>query len=559
MLFKNKDKSNNLIALDINKENMSIMQLDGVKVKSFNTIKTPMNVFTGTKISKTDLLQHAIKSLIEGVSFSGKKVSLSIPEENVLKHTIKIDKNLDDREIYNHISENASKIADNINIDEYNFDYHKIESSIKPENKDDKTVEINIFFIKKEEINIYADALSILDLELAFIDLDYLCLERLIRKDDTYSAFKNDIIGYFHVNKHNTKVLFFKDGRRIFEYTSEDYNFKAITETEGEKNGAKASETGGIDLELDVDIEEDEKNEDSKELSLAGYSFIDFISSNTILIDTEDKDFKIFCSVDESELDFDYSDLNSHMENVEVFQSEPFKDLKLPKKEKGIGFENISSKLSVFRGLTISKEVGDVDINLHDWRGELIKDKTKKFQTILGGVALLAGLAIVTQHLIISTKIKNQQARNSEIQKVIDIDIAKEKEINALEIEKDIITKKIETINELQVQRPNIVKLFTSVVLSTPQEVNLIQFNRNKDGIIELKGKSTEEKKIFDMIKYLESSEGFYDVKISQVTNTDANKKKTDDDVINPYYKPEYDFTLQMKEALAIKNTKEEK
>ena len=37
----------------------------------------------------------------------------------------------------------------------------------------------------------------------------------------------------------------------------------------------------------------------------------------------------------------------------------------------------------------------------------------------------------------------------------------------------EIIVRKIETINALQVQRPQIVHLFTSVVTSTPKEINI--------------------------------------------------------------------------------------
>lgn len=545
MLLNTGKKSGSIISLDINKEYMTIAQAEGKSLKAFNSIKTPVGIFNGTKISNSELLQHGLKNLLEGVSLTGKKVAISIPEENILKHTLTVPADFDDRETHNFIEKSAPKFGDNINPDDYNFDYYKVSDL------EDNKIEINVFLIKKEELKIYQDALTILDLELSYVDIDYLCLERLIKHDPDYSQHINDTIGYFHVGKENTKVLFFKNGKRIFEYISEDYNFKSITETEEESKGAKTNATGGIDLDIEVEeiIDEEPKNE---ELSKAGKSFIDFINSNIILIDTEDDNFKIFCSVDESELDFKYSDLDASLTNMNVFQSKPMENYTLPKKANKEVFDSVSSRLSVLRGLLTPKDKEDVDVNLHDWRGDILGDKTKKFQTILGGVALVAGLVIFIQHLLISTKIKNQQARNSEIQKIINIDIEKEKDIEDLKIQKATITSKIETINALQVQRPNIVKYFTSVVNSVPQEVYLVKFNRDKTGIIELQGKSTEEKKIFEMIKRLEESEGFYDVKISQVTNSDKNKSKSDKDVINPYYRPEYDFILNMKEELAI-------
>lgn len=547
-MFLNKNnKSNSIIALDINKVNISVAQGEGKNLKAFNSIKTPVGIYNGNKVVNSELLQHGLKSLLEGISLSGKKVAISIPEENILKQTITVDANFDDREIHGFIEKNAPKFVNNINPEEYNFDYYKVADF------DDDKIEINVFFIKKEELKIYQDALTILDLELSYVDIDYICLERLIKHVPDYSKYMQDTLGYFHVGKENTKVLFFKNGKKIFEYISEEYNYKSITEKEEDNKGAKASATGGIDLDIDVSEDLEEEENINEELSKAGKSFINFINSNIILIDTlEDDNFKIFCSVDEGELDFNYSDLDSSLTNINVFQSKPFEGFNLPKKANKEEFDAVSSKLSVLRGLLTPKDKDDTDVNLHNWRGDILEGKTKKFQTILGTVALIAGLVIFIQHLLISTKIKNQQARNSEIQKIINIDIEKEKDIEDLKIQKETITSKIETINALQVQRPNIVKYFTSVVNSTPKEVYLVKFNREKTGIIELQGKSTEEKKIFELIKRLEESEGFYDVKISQVTNSDKNKSKSDKDVINPYYRPEYDFILNMKEELAI-------
>jgi type IV pilus assembly protein PilN len=550
-MFSKKNKSSqNLITLDINKENTSIIQIDGKKVKSFNSMKTPIGVFSGAKITNADLLQHSIKSLVENTTLSGTDVSLSLSEDNISKHTLEVDADFDDREIINYIRSNTKKISDNINLDEFYLDYYK--SNVTKENN---KIEIILFLIKKVDVKIYEDSLKILGLDLVNIDLDYLCLERLLNKGSQYNFDNDTIVGYFQINKDNTKLTFFKDGKRIFEYTSEDYNYKSIIESPDDKNSATASESGGIDLDLDAKIEDDEEKNEG--LSGAALAFIEFIKYNIVLIDTEGKDcnFKIFTSVNDKFLDFNYSDLTSELDNTEVFTSQPFKNFEISDKIDTELLESLSSRLGVLRGTTIPKENNDISINLFDWRGNLTEGATKKFQTLLGGVAMLAGLAIFAQHFIISTKIKSQQERNNEIKKIVDSDIEKEALIAELKEEKEVIVKKIETINSLQVQRPQIVNLFTSVVKSTPKEVHITKFNRLNTGTIEINGKSTEEKKIFDMIKSLEDSRGFYNVKISQITNADSKTK--DKDAINPYYKPEYDFKLTMKETLLGKNNKE--
>ncbi len=112
-------------------------------------------------------------------------------------------------------------------------------------------------------------------------------------------------------------------------------------------------------------------------------------------------------------------------------------------------------------------------INLLPWREELRKEQTRQFATLLGLSALMTGAVILLVHFNIAGMIDHQKTRNGILQTEIDqLDIAL-KEIKDLEDTKAQLLSRMEVIQSLQRQRPQIVHLFDEIVRTVPEGIYL--------------------------------------------------------------------------------------
>ncbi|MGD8926790.1 MAG: PilN domain-containing protein [Thioalkalispiraceae bacterium] len=121
-------------------------------------------------------------------------------------------------------------------------------------------------------------------------------------------------------------------------------------------------------------------------------------------------------------------------------------------------------------------------INLLPWRQELRKEQQRQFLTILGLSAVLVILVVFAVYLQYSRMIGIQESRNAYLSKQIQ-EVEKEiKEIDELASKKDRLLARMEIIQQLQRNRPEIVRLFDELVRVMPEGVHLTslkQKNRN--------------------------------------------------------------------------------
>jgi type IV pilus assembly protein PilN len=118
-------------------------------------------------------------------------------------------------------------------------------------------------------------------------------------------------------------------------------------------------------------------------------------------------------------------------------------------------------------------------INLLPWREELRAEKTRQFVTMLGIFAFLTVAIIALVHLNIAGQIQHQQFRNGILTKEIAaLDLAL-KEIDGLEDQKQELLSRMEVIQSLQQQRPQIVHLFDEFVRTVPEGIYLTNIKQN--------------------------------------------------------------------------------
>jgi len=127
-------------------------------------------------------------------------------------------------------------------------------------------------------------------------------------------------------------------------------------------------------------------------------------------------------------------------------------------------------------------------INLLPWRQELRKEQQRQFFTVMGLSAALVAVGVFAVHLQYSRLIGKQEDRNAFLTEHIQKVEAEIKEIDALADKKDRLLARMEIIQKLQSNRPEMVRLFDELVRVLPEGVHLSalkQTNRSlkMDGI----------------------------------------------------------------------------
>jgi len=118
-------------------------------------------------------------------------------------------------------------------------------------------------------------------------------------------------------------------------------------------------------------------------------------------------------------------------------------------------------------------------INLLPWRELLRKEREREFITIAGGAAFLMCLVIVYVHFHMAGVIDNQNGRNAFLEKEIKKVESQIKEIDRLETEKSQLLARMNVIEELQGQRPQMVHLFDEVLKAVPDGVYLTSIKQS--------------------------------------------------------------------------------
>jgi type IV pilus assembly protein PilN len=112
-------------------------------------------------------------------------------------------------------------------------------------------------------------------------------------------------------------------------------------------------------------------------------------------------------------------------------------------------------------------------INLLPWRAELRKRRQREFLIGIAGAVGLAAVAALLGHLLVSSMIDAQQARNNLIKSEIALLDKQIEEIVALEEQKARMVSRMQVIEKLQKSRPEVVKLFDEMVGTLPEGVYL--------------------------------------------------------------------------------------
>lgn len=156
-------------------------------------------------------------------------------------------------------------------------------------------------------------------------------------------------------------------------------------------------------------------------------------------------------------------------------------------------------------------------VNLLPWREERRKLRQREFYALLGAAAGAAALLIVAGEVVLGRIQARQVERNEFIQGEIAVLDRKIAEIRELQAEKAALIARMEVIQELQVLRPQGVKLLDGLARTTPDGAMLTQITQQGTRI-SLSGVAQSNARVSTFMHNLDDSDRFAEPTLNVIT-----------------------------------------
>jgi type IV pilus assembly protein PilN len=144
-------------------------------------------------------------------------------------------------------------------------------------------------------------------------------------------------------------------------------------------------------------------------------------------------------------------------------------------------------------------------INLLPWREELRKQRNNDFYTVVGVAAGLMIAIVAIIHLQIQSEIDHQNRRNSFMEREIKVVDSKIEEIKDLEKKKQQLLSRMEIIERLQSNRPEVVHLFDELAHLVPDGLYLLSVTQ-KSRLLTIKGMAQSNARVSAFMRALDKS-----------------------------------------------------
>lgn len=161
------------------------------------------------------------------------------------------------------------------------------------------------------------------------------------------------------------------------------------------------------------------------------------------------------------------------------------------------------------------------NINLLPWREELREERKQEFLVGLGTTLAIAAAILFAGDRVVNTFINNQTAQNNYLREQIaslDSEIA---QIRELQRQKTELTERMTVIQELQGNRPVIVRLFDELVRTLPDGVYYDRITRVDDQI-SFQGVAESNNRVSALLRSLDDSDWFEAPNLEQISATSS-------------------------------------
>lgn len=159
-----------------------------------------------------------------------------------------------------------------------------------------------------------------------------------------------------------------------------------------------------------------------------------------------------------------------------------------------------------------------INVNLLPWRERLADERKQRFFVLCGvavGAALVLGFGanVITDQAIASQQVRNNILTTSI--SALDRQIAV---IDELKAQKALLISRLNIIQNLQLDRPETVKLFDELVRSVPDGVVLVDLQHNaEESRLRFSGLAESTDHVSDLMRRLDASHKFADPRMPKV------------------------------------------
>ena len=163
----------------------------------------------------------------------------------------------------------------------------------------------------------------------------------------------------------------------------------------------------------------------------------------------------------------------------------------------------------------------DIRINLLPWRDELREQKKQAFLNITVGVLALAGAIVFGVDRFYNIEIDNQTARNNFLTKEIGVLEERIAEINLLQQKRNELLSRMTVIQELQGNRPIIVRVFDELARQLAPRVFFTSLQMSAANL-SINGVAESNNRISNQLRNFSESEWFERPNVTAI-NADQN------------------------------------
>jgi len=164
-------------------------------------------------------------------------------------------------------------------------------------------------------------------------------------------------------------------------------------------------------------------------------------------------------------------------------------------------------------------------INLLPWREDLRKQKQQEFFALIGVFAVVAAVIVGMVHFYHVQLIEGQQSRNRFMEDRIAYLDKKIEEIKQLENEKQRLLDRMRAIEQLQGNRPLIVRFFDEVINSLPEGVSVLNIAQ-KGNKFTIQGEAQSNARVSSFMRNLDSSKWLSNPKLDIIQTTNKQGQR---------------------------------
>ena len=177
-------------------------------------------------------------------------------------------------------------------------------------------------------------------------------------------------------------------------------------------------------------------------------------------------------------------------------------------------------------------------INLLPWREEQRQEQTRQFATVTVLSMVLTGAIIFVVHVMFNNQIDHQIYRNKMLQDEITTLDASLKQIDALEETKEQLLARMDVIQSLQQQRPQIVHLFDDFVRTVPEGIYLRDIKQEGDQLT-IQGVAESNGRVSAYMRNIDSSDWMSTPKLKVIETKAGTLRSSDFTLITSQTSPD--------------------